>query len=280
MSLAPGAGSLTPSSDITQDLIPVALRLADAAAEVTVPHFRSASLRADNKLDAGFDPVTVADKGAEAAMRAILGAERPDDGVFGEEEERTFGTSGLTWVLDPIDGTRAYISGLPLWGTLIALDDGQEGRIGIVDQPYIGERFVGVLNGTVRDAWLERGGVRTPISTRQGSALSDAILFTTDADLFQGVELDAFAKVRAHSKLTRYGTDCYSYALLAMGQVDLVIESGLAAYDVASHVPLIRAAGGLVTDWQGGDCRWGGRVVAAGSAALHAEVLEFLSKVP
>ena len=125
------------STENFDDLTSVALKLADAAAAVTLNHFRSASLGLANKAEAGFDPVTVADKGAEDAMRAVLAAERPDDGIFGEERERTTGTSGLTWVLDPIDGTRAYISGLPLWGTLIALDDGQAGRIGIIDQPYI-----------------------------------------------------------------------------------------------------------------------------------------------
>lgn len=270
---------MTSPDDTIRDLIPIALRLADAAAEVTVPHFRSSSLSADNKLATGFDPVTVADKGAEAAMRAVLSAERRDDGVFGEEQERTFGSSGFTWILDPIDGTRAYISGLPVWGTLIALDDGDTGRIGIVDQPYIGERFVGVLNDGGAEAWLERGGDRTAISTRQGNGLSQATLFTTDADLFDGAERAAFDKVRRQSKLTRYGTDCYAYALLAMGQIDLVIETGLQAYDIAAHVPLIQAAGGVVTDWKGGDCRWGGRALAAGSAELHAEVLEILSGV-
>lgn len=269
---------MTSSSSTISDLLPVALRLADAAAEVTLKHFRSASLSTDNKQQDGFDPVTVADKGAEAAMRAVLASERPDDGVFGEEQERTYGASGFTWVLDPIDGTRAYISGLPVWGTLIALDDGEQGRIGIVDQPYTDERFVGVLDGTASEAWLQRGGARQAISVRRGRALSEAILFTTDADIFQGPEVPAFADIRSKAQLTRYGTDCYAYALLAMGQIDLVIESGLAAYDVASHIPLIRAAGGVVTDWQGGDCRWGGRVVAAGSEALHAEVLETLSK--
>lgn len=269
---------MTSSHETIRDLIPVALRLADAAAEVTVRHFRSASLSADNKLDDGFDPVTVADKGSETAMRAVLSAERPDDGVFGEEQERTYGSSGYTWVLDPIDGTRAYISGLPVWGTLIALDDGDMGRIGIIDQPYIGERFVGILDGSGSEAWLQRGGVRAAISVRQGRALSEAILFTTDADIFKGSEVEAFAEVRSKAQLTRYGTDCYAYALLAMGQVDLVIESGLAAYDIASHIPLIHAAGGIVTDWKGGDCRWGGRILAAGSADLHAEALGILSK--
>ena len=266
-----------PETELTA-LTALAHRLADAAAQVTLPLFRQEMTAANKQEGLGFDPVTEADRGAEAAMRAILASDRPDDGVFGEEEARTFGTSGLTWVLDPIDGTRAYISGLPVWGTLIALDDGHAGRIGIVDQPFTGERFVGVMGDNPR-ASLIRAGKATPIRTRQDRTLAEATFFTTDPYLFSGTEADAFQAVRNKARLTRYGTDCYSYALLAMGQVDLVIEAGLAAYDIASHVPLIQAAGGVVTDWNGHDCRWGGRVVAAGSARLHAEVLEILTGV-
>jgi myo-inositol-1(or 4)-monophosphatase len=259
-------------------LTSLALRLADAAGAAALPHFRAHSLIADDKDAAdGFDPVTAADREAEAAMRAILSTERPEDGVFGEEEARTFGTSGLTWVLDPIDGTRAFISGLPLWGTLIALDDGTRGRIGVIDQPHIGERYVGVLGEDDARAWLAHGGHEWPITTRRGVALSKATLFTTDPFLFDEAGTAAFQAVRSRARLTRYGTDCYAYALLAAGHIDLVIEEGLAAYDIAAHVPLITAAGGVVTDWTGGDCRWGGRVVAAGSPDLHAEVLEILS---
>ena len=270
--------ALSLSSKDLEHLTDLACRLADAAGAAALPHFRTPELTTENKEAGGFDPVTVADKAAEEAMRQILRKERPEDGIFGEEQERTFGTSGLTWVLDPIDGTRAFISGLPVWGTLIAVDDGNEGRIGIVDQPYIGERFVGVV-GDDPQAWLDLRGHRRPIAARKGVALKDAILFTTDASLFVGDEASAFGSVRSIARLTRYGTDCYAYALIAMGCVDLVIESGLAAYDIASHVPLIRATGGVVTDWKGGDCRWGGRVVAAGSAELHAEALEILSSI-
>lgn len=271
--------------DQLDDYAALAGRLADAAGRASLPHFRTAALNPENKqAGGGFDPVTVADHAAEQAMRDLLAIERPDDGIFGEEQARTYGTSGLTWVLDPIDGTRAFISGLPVWGTLIALDDGDVGRVGVIDQPFTGERFTGIWS-SARDggqsrAWLSHGGTERELITRQGTTLAEATLFTTDAFIFTDVERPAFDAVRARARLTRYGTDCYAYALLAMGSVDLVIESGLAAYDVAAHVPLIRAAGGVVTDWQGGDCRWGGRVVAAGSAALHAEVLEILASVP
>ena len=265
------------NSELLDSLTDLAGKLADVAAQETLPRFRSSGLSTQNKLDeSGFDPVTEADKASEAAMRAILAAARPDDGIFGEEQARTFGKSGLTWVLDPIDGTRAFISGLPTWSTLIALDDGQTGRIGIIDQPYLGERFVGVMSDRPK-AWLQsRSGVQA-LSTRTGVGLETATMFTTDPYLFDAEELSAFQTVRNHARLTRFGTDCYAYALLAMGQIDVVIESGLQAYDIASHVPLIQAAGGVVTNWEGGDCRWGGQVVAAGSAELHAEVLAYLT---
>lgn len=257
-----------------------ALRLADAAAEVTIRHFRAAGLSVSSKREAAFDPVTIADRGAEQAMRALLAARRPDDGIFGEEAGRSGSRSGLTWVLDPIDGTRAFISGLPVWGTLIALDDGTRGRIGLIDQPFIGERYVGVLDGAMPRAELHHRGTVAPIATRPCPDLGHATLFTTDPYLFAGDEAAAFAELRARARLTRYGTDCYAYALLASGHVDLVVESGLHAYDIAAHIPLIGAAGGIVTDWQGGDCRWGGRVLAAGDPATHEMALAILSGVP
>lgn len=265
----PGIGALTE----------IGFRMADAAAEVTLDHFRVGSLGVDNKAAAGFDPVTVADRGAEQAMRAVLSRERPLDGVFGEEQDQTPSQSGLTWVLDPIDGTRAFISGLPVWGTLIALDDGTCGRLGIIDQPYIGERYVGVPDPDNPIAELHRNGTVSPIRTRQCTSLGDATVFTTDPYLFEGAEIAAFDQIRNSARLTRFGTDCYAYALLASGHVDLVVEAGLAAYDIAAHIPLIQAAGGIVTDWQGGDCRWGGRTVAAGDPTLHQAALEILSKV-
>ncbi len=258
--------------------------LADSAGAAALPHFRSRGLSADNKGAAGgggrFDPVTAADRAAERAMRELLAARRPDDAIFGEEEARTPGTSGLTWVLDPIDGTRAFISGLPVWGTLIALDDGSRGRIGVIDQPYIGERFVGVIGNARVEAWMTGPGGRVPLCTRPCAGLEEATLFTTDPFLFSGPEALAFRDLRNRVRLARYGTDCYAYALLALGHIDLVVESGLAAYDVAAHVPIIEAAGGRVTDWQGGDCRWGGRVLAAGAAEVHAAALQILSQVP
>ena len=266
------------------ELTELANALADRAGSASLQYFRAPDLDADDKGDDGkgagrFDPVTAADRAAERVMRELLAARRPDDAVFGEEEARTAGSSGLTWVLDPIDGTRAFISGLPVWGTLIALDDGSRGRIGIVDQPYIGERFVGVIGNARVEAWMTGPAGRRPLHTRPCPGLERATVFTTDPFLFTAAEAEAFAVIRGRARLTRYGTDCYAYALLAMGLVDLVIETGLAAYDIAAHVPIIEAAGGRVTDWQGHDCRWGGRAVAAGSIEVHAAALEILSQV-
>lgn len=264
-------------------LLALAQELADAAGAAALPHFRAAGLASDDKGAASgacFDPVTVADRAAERAIRDLLAERRPEDGIFGEEEARVEGRSGLVWVIDPIDGTRSFISGVPLWGTLIALDDGARGRIGVFDQPYTRERFIGVLRASGGEAWMDGPAGRRVLQTRPCASLEEATLFTTDPLLFEGSERDAFASIRARARLTRYGADGYAYALLAAGHVDLVIESGLEAFDVAAHVPLITASGGVITGWRGEDCRHGGRVVAAGSAELHAAALEVLSPVP
>jgi histidinol phosphatase-like enzyme (inositol monophosphatase family) len=277
---------LAPLSDACLgELTELANALADAAGAASLPYFRAHDLETADKGGDGkgagrFDPVTAADRAAERAMRELLSLRRPDDAVFGEEEAGTEGTSGLTWILDPIDGTRAFISGLPVWGTLIALDDGSRCRIGVVDQPYIGERFVGVIGSARVEAWMTGPAGRRALRTRPCAGLAEATIYTTDPFIFSASEAEAFRAVRARARLTRYGTDCYAYALLALGFVDLVIESQLAAYDIAAHVAIIEAAGGRVTDWRGHDCRWGGRAVAAGSVEVHAAALEMLSQVP
>lgn len=265
--------------DISESLA-LAFRLADAAGAAALPHFRTDGLVAHNKEDGGgFDPVTQADRLAERAIREILARERPQDGVFGEEEGRSSGQSGHTWVIDPIDGTRAFISGLPTWGVLIALDDGAEGRIGIIDQPYTGERFAGTVTGGDRRAALYRNGTEWPIRVRPCPGLAAATLFTTDPALFAQEELPFYREVEAQAKLSRYGVDCYAYALLALGQIDLIVEAGLAAYDIAGPAALVRGAGGVITDWHGGDCRWGGRAMAAGDPRVHTAALRILSQI-
>ncbi|WP_122076791.1 histidinol-phosphatase [Pseudophaeobacter sp. EL27] len=251
----------------------VAHKLADAAGQVILPYFRSRDLGAENKLSEGFDPVTVADRAAEEAMRTVLAELRPKDGVLGEEFPPKAGTSGRTWVLDPIDGTRGFISGTPTWGVLIALSEGEGPILGVIDQPYTGERFSGGAELAEMTGPLGRRGLQT----RATQGLGEAILFSTFPEVGTEEERAAFERVAAEVKLTRYGMDCYAYALLAAGQIDLVIEAGLNAYDIQAPIAVIEAAGGLVTDWQGGAVHEGGRALAAASPELHAAALQLLN---
>ena len=264
--------------DATQtDLIRVAHLLADAARVETLRLFRVGGLVADDKAAAGvlFDPVTEADRAAEKAMRAILAAERPDDGIVGEEFGTKAGTSGLTWVLDPIDGTRGYISGTPTWGVLIAISDATGPIFGIIDPPYIGERFIGGFGRA--DMTGPHGTV--PLATRKRRIFADATLLSTFPEVGSAVERRAFEAVSKAVKLTRFGMDCYGYALLAAGHVDLVIEAGLQPYDIHAPIAVIKAAGGIVSNWQGGAAHHGGRVIAAANADIHAVALAALQEV-
>lgn len=259
-------------AELQASLVETAHAAAEAAREITLQYFRGTSLNTQSKLEAGFDPVTVADRGAEDAMRKIIGEMRPDDAIHGEEFGPKKGTSGLTWVLDPIDGTRGFISGTPTWGVLIACRDDAQVHLGVIDQPYIGERFFG---GFGLAELTGPHGVK-PLAVRKDVPLSDAIIFTTFPEVGTPKDRKGFESVANMCKLTRYGMDCYAYALLAAGQIDLVIEAGLQPYDILGPIGVIEAAGGVVTDWQGGTAQNGGRVVAAGSKALLAEVLELL----
>lgn len=255
----------------------VAEKLADAARGPTLAHFRKTGLGIENKAGvAAFDPVTEADRAAEQAMRAVLAAERPQDGILGEEFGAQDGTSGLTWVLDPIDGTRAYMSGTPTWGVLIALSDAAGPRLGIIDQPFTGERFMGGA-GIARLDGPHGGGV---LSTRKVAELGQATIFTTFPEVGSPEERAGFEAVAQRCRLTRYGMDCYAYGLLAAGQIDLVIEAGLQPYDICAPIAVIEAAGGIVTDWQGRPVHGGGRVLAAGGPEIHAAALDLLRQVP
>ncbi|MGJ8585112.1 MAG: inositol monophosphatase family protein [Marinosulfonomonas sp.] len=249
---------------------------ADAAKSITLSYFRSDRLDTANKAAAGFDPVTRADQEAELAIRAVLQKMRPDDAILGEEHGQTPGTSGLTWVLDPIDGTRGYMSGTPTWGTLISVRDADGPIFGIIDQPYTGERFVGGPG----ISQIQRGTDIRPLGVKPAASLSDAILFSTFPEVGTPTEAAAFRQIVEKVRLTRYGMDCYAYALLAAGQIDLVVEAGLFAYDVQAPIAVITAAGGIVSDWQGNPVHEGGRVLAAASADLHAAALDILRRAP
>jgi len=248
-------------------------QLADAAAEVILPIFRSTmTVSEKNDADKRFDPVTEADRNAEKAMRALINAHHPDHGIFGEE----FGPENIdadyVWVLDPIDGTRAFISGLPLWGVLIGLKHCGDPATGMIAQPYLGERFYGDDAG----AFLDHNGRTSRISTRACASIADMTLSTTTPVLFSASEYAGYKAVEDEARLTRYGYDCYAYAMLAMGFIDCVIETQLHAYDIEPIVPIIEGAGGRVTDWQGNRKTGGGQVLAVGDERLLEQVLKRL----
>jgi histidinol phosphatase-like enzyme (inositol monophosphatase family) len=258
---------------LNDELFLVAHALADAARPIAMRYFRAPDQGLENKLEQGFDPVTIADKSIEREMRRILAERRPDDAIMGEEYADVTGTTGLTWVLDPIDGTRAFISGTPTWGVLIGLDAGQGPILGIVDQPFTGERFFGGFGAA---NWTRDGQTRD-IQVRGCATLDDAVLFTTFPEVGTKAEAAAFKRVSQHCKLTRYGTDCYAYALLAAGHIDLVIEAGLNTYDIQGPIGVVQNAGGIATNWQGGPAHMGGQVIAAGDARTHAAALALLT---
>lgn len=255
------------------ELIATAHDLADAARAATLMHFRSSALSADTKEADRFDPVTVADRLSEERMRAILARRRPKDGILGEEYGAKAGTTGLTWVLDPIDGTRGYLSGTPTWGVLVSVRDKTGPIYGIIDQPYIRERFEGGFGRAEVNGPMGRA----PLRVRPPRRLAEAILFSTFPEVGTPDEGAAFQRVAAGAKLVRYGTDCYAYALVAAGTIDLVIEAGLQAYDVQAPIAVITAAGGIVTDWEGNPAHDGGRILAASCPELHAEALALLN---
>ncbi|MEG3181813.1 histidinol-phosphatase [Sphingomonas sp. LT1P40] len=253
---------------VSQADIDLAARLADTAGAAIRPYFRS-EYGLEAKADAS--PVTLADKAAEAAMRRLIIAERPMDGIIGEEEETRPGTSGRTWVLDPIDGTRSFIAGRPIFGTLIALLDGDWPVLGVIDQPIIGERWIGVVGrGTTFNG--------KPAAARTCRELSNALLATTSPALFDDGQLHAFEHIDAQVMSTVLGGDCYNYGLVASGHLDLVIEAGLKLHDFAALVPVVEGAGGRMCDWAGDPLHAGsnGEVIAAGDPARIEEIIEAL----
>jgi myo-inositol-1(or 4)-monophosphatase len=250
-----------------------ALPIVEAAGGLALAAFRRPIAVENKQGGAGFDPVTAADRAVEAAIRAGLARAWPDSPILGEEEGFTPGTSEWSWIIDPIDGTRAFISGVPAWGVLLGLL--RDGRPvgGIMRQPYLDETFAGGPAGAV----LRRAGAETPLRTSGRTALGEAILYATHPDMFAAAsDREGFARVAAAARMTRYGGDCYSYCLVAMGFVDLVIEGGLQPYDILPLVPIVTAAGGLVTGLDGRPPLSGGTVVAAATPELHARALALM----
>lgn len=248
-------------------------RLADAAARAIMPHFR-ASPEVTNKAAAHFDPVTAADRDAEAEMRRLIAAAYPEHGIVGEEYGPERADARFVWVLDPIDGTRSFITGLPVWGTLIGLLEDGRPRLGMMAQPFTGERFA----GDGRRAWYTGPGGAQPLATRPAASLAEAALFTTSPYLFSAVEGEAYRRIEKGVRLARYGCDCYAYCMVAAGQADIVVEAGLQPYDIVALIPIVEGAGGRLTAWDGGSAAAGGRVCASGDPRLHEQVLAELGK--
>lgn len=245
---------------MTESDLELAARLADAAGAAIRPFFRK-PFAMEAKAD--LSPVTEADRAAEAAMRAILAEERPDDGVIGEEYGRERGDAERVWVLDPIDGTRSFVAGRPIFGTLVALLHQGKPVLGMIDQPISGERWLGVAG---KPTTLNS----VPIRTRPCDAIGQAHLATTGPGYFTPESWAAFERVRTAARDTLWGGDCYNYGLLAAGHLDLVVEDGLKLYDFAALVPIVEGAGGVMRDWHGRplDMHSDGKVIAAGDSRL------------
>ncbi len=251
--------------------------LATVAGEAILPFFRTALHAHDKGRPGAFDPVTEADRAAEAAMRHRIRETFPAHGIVGEEFEDHQPDAEYVWVLDPIDGTKSFISGLPTWGTLVALEHSGTPVYGMMHQPFIRERFFG---DGARATWsgLNPHGtlITHHLECRPCAALSDATAMTTSPLLFDDAARDAFGRATGAAKLVRFGGDCYAYCMLAAGHVDLVIETGLAPYDIAALIPIVQGAGGVVTTWEGGDAAGGGAILAAGDPRLHEAAMKAL----
>lgn len=250
------------------------LDAADVAAAMTLPRFRT-NLAVDNKWTEGFDPVTEADREAEWAIRELISGRFPDHRLVGEEWDPKETGSRFAWIIDPIDGTRAFITGVPVWGTLIGLAVDGRAVAGLMAQPFTGEVYLS-LPGEAR---YHRGAASQPLRTSTVTELAKAKLTATSPDLFRrrGSDLSApWAAISEAALTVRYGLDCYGYCLLAAGHIDLVVEAGLKDVDIAPLIPIIENAGGVVTTWDGGPAEAGGNCVAAATPELHAAALVVL----
>ncbi len=247
--------------------------LATVSGETILPFFRTALSVEDKGRAGSFDPVTAADHAAETAMRTLIRRTFPDHGIIGEEYGGERQGAEYVWVLDPIDGTKSFISGMPAWGTLIALLRAGEPVFGMMNQPFIRERF----SGDGRWASYRGPAGERELRVRGCSDLAKAVLFTTSPLLMNASDRATFGRVEQAVRLSRYGGDCYAYCMLAAGHVDLVIETELKPYDVLPLMPIIVGAGGIITSWEGGAPNAGGRIVAAGDKRVHAAALALLN---
>jgi myo-inositol-1(or 4)-monophosphatase len=259
------------SADHKTEYLGFARSAARAAGDAILPYFRS-RMQVTNKLSGqGFDPVTLADQAGERVIRAAIEDAYPDHGIFGEEFGLKSG-NGLTWVIDPIDGTRAFMTGMLHWGVLLALFDGEQPIVGVMYQPYTDELF----SGDNESAWYERAGESQSLVTSACRRVDEACLSTTGIDWLPASKQGRFRQLSQATKLTKMGGDCYLFGMLAMGSLDLGVEAGLNAYDIQALMPIVRGAGGVVTDWEGGNPSLGGTVLASATQALHSDAMTLL----
>jgi histidinol phosphatase-like enzyme (inositol monophosphatase family) len=265
------SAGLTPQE--IAEALTFALQAVQGAGEIALRYFRQ-PLHIDNKLEGNrFDPVTRADREIEASLRETLGRRFPGFGIIGEEAGVTVGTTDINWVIDPIDGTKAFISGFPTWGILLGLQQDDRVLAGLMLQPATGELFYGSTAG----AFLRHKRRKIAMQCRQQSRLEEALLYCTHENMFANeANLASFRRVAAQARLQRFGGDCYAYCMLALGQIDLVIEDTLQPYDIVPLIPIIEAAGGVVTDARGKTPVAGGFVIAAANRQLHEQVLALL----
>ncbi len=252
-----------------------AVQTAEEAGRIALQYFRTDIAVTNKAKKRAFDPVTRADKEVEACIRARIHERFPGHRIIGEEYGTEGDAAAPAWLIDPIDGTRTFISGSPMWGVLLGLIDGTQPVAGLMHQPFVGETFVGARGD---GAWLVRGGSWQRLAVRATETLADATLACTHPNMFRTAsELAAFQRVESRCRLSRYGTECYGYCLLAAGFLDIVIEADLEPYDIVPLIPVVEGAGGVVSNWRGEPAIAGGGVVACATRTLHQQVLKILS---
>ncbi len=261
-----------PTSPDWQELTRFAIALAEASAKEILPFFRR-NTQVDVKSGPVWDPVTEGDRAGERVIRRLIEERYPSHGIHGEEYGIKEGRSGFTWMLDPVDGTRAFVCGMPTWATLIGLSF--EGRpvVGLMNQPFVGDMFYGSPEG----AWLDHRGVTQPIRARSGIGLGSATIGTTAPELYHAeADRAAFDRLKRKAQMTRYGGDAYFFAVMSAGHLDIAMDANLQPYDIAPLLPIVSGAGGVYAEWTGGDAAMGGNVITAGSQALLEEALAVL----
>ena len=248
-------------------------RLASASCDTILPFFRTA-LSVENKKAGGFDPVTEADRAAEQTMRTLIRKQFPEHGVLGEEYGSQNTEAEYVWVLDPIDGTKSFITGMVAWGTLIGLMRFGEPVFGMMHQPFTRERFTGD-GGAAR--YRGPAGDRR-LHVRSCASLGDAILTTTSPLLMNDADRAVFKGLENKVRMSRYGGDCYAYCMLAAGLIDLIVETDIKPHDIVALIPIVTGAGGIITTWENGPAQAGGRIVVAGDARVHKQAMEVLNR--